>query len=590
MHSDMNKEYYTNALERSKAEEKELKAKFEKISFLRLFIVISAILTAALLKTMWLLPVFIVAFIYCVNLHIKNEKSEALCRAKQKVICSYISRYDGTWKEREEDGAEFFDDSFHQGRDLDISGKASLYKLICSAYTFKGKKKLADILQRGCKSVEEIYENQSAVKELFENRVFSENFEYRLAMTDNRKRKDTGVFLDCKNLKKSSTFINMLSFILPVVTILSAIMFFFDIYPQITAISALVSAAVSFVLCCIINSVNGGLLRELEMIKNRIYSYYEVINEIEKENFKSEKLKNIKENLKADNVSLQIKNLVKIADRAEIRSNFFASFFLNTIFMWDIHCMRNFEKWAEKNGDKTDTWLDHVAEFEMLISLCVVQIISECTYPEITVSKTPFIEFENLRHTLISPETVKGNSSKFTSSSVIVTGSNMSGKTTFIRSIGLALILANAGAPVTADSFSASFMSVMTSIKTEDSVSEGISTFYAELVRVKHMVEVSSENRLFLMLIDEIFKGTNSKDRIVCAIETIKRLSRENTIVMVTTHDFELCSTDFGVSKTINLHFSEYYEDDKIKFDYKLKEGRCHTTNAQALLKMVGIV
>ena len=73
--------------------------------------------------------------------HIKNEKSEALCRAKQKVICSYISRYDGTWKEREEDGAEFFDDSFHQGRDLDISGKASLYKLICSAYTFKGKKK-----------------------------------------------------------------------------------------------------------------------------------------------------------------------------------------------------------------------------------------------------------------------------------------------------------------------------------------------------------------------------------------------------------------------------------------------------------------
>ena len=92
--------------------------------------------------------------------------------------------------------------------------------------------------------------------------------------------KDTGVFLDCKNLKKSSTFINMLSFILPVVTILSAIMFFFDIYPQITAISALVSAAVSFVLCCIINSVNGGLLRELEMIKNRIYSYYEVINEI----------------------------------------------------------------------------------------------------------------------------------------------------------------------------------------------------------------------------------------------------------------------------------------------------------------------
>ena len=101
MHSDMNKEYYTNALERSKAEEKELKAKFEKISFLRLFIVISAILTAALLKTMWLLPVFIAAFIYCVNLHIKNEKSEALCRAKQKVICSYISRYDGTWKERE---------------------------------------------------------------------------------------------------------------------------------------------------------------------------------------------------------------------------------------------------------------------------------------------------------------------------------------------------------------------------------------------------------------------------------------------------------------------------------------------------------
>ena len=167
----------------------------------------------------------------------------------------------------------------------------------------------------------------------------------------------------------------------------------------------------------------------------------------------------------------------------------------------------------------------------------------------------------------------------------------MSGKTTFMRSIGINLALAYAGGFCTAQRLHISLMKLCTSIRTVDNVNEGISTFYAELLRIKQMTDTCQKQIPMISLIDEIYKGTNSKDRIFAAKETIRNLSKPYSFTLVTTHDFELCDLENDLDiDAINFYFTEYYKENRILFDYKLRDGRCNTTNARYLLRMAGIL
>ena len=165
----------------------------------------------------------------------------------------------------------------------------------------------------------------------------------------------------------------------------------------------------------------------------------------------------------------------------------------------------------------------------------------------------------------------------------------MSGKTTFLRTVAVNLVLAYLGAPVCAKRLSATYMRLFTSMRVKDDVAHGISTFYAEILRIKEMAKYRQEDMPMLCLIDEIFKGTNSADRIVGAREVIVKLAGENCMTVVSTHDFELCDMKDGHGiPAVNYHFQEYYEGDALRFDYKIRDGRCTTTNARAILRMAG--
>ena len=182
------------------------------------------------------------------------------------------------------------------------------------------------------------------------------------------------------------------------------------------------------------------------------------------------------------------------------------------------------------------------------------------------------------------------NSIDLTPSLNIITGSNMSGKTTWLRTLASACILTYAGAPVCATRFAITPMTVLTSIRVNDDMANGISTFYAELTRIKAMITEAEQNKQLFLVIDEIFKGTNSADRIICAKTALDHLTMRNVITMVSTHDFELCRIEVGSELPVNnYHFEEHYRDNELVFDYLMKDGPCQTTNAQFLLKMVGI-
>ena len=165
----------------------------------------------------------------------------------------------------------------------------------------------------------------------------------------------------------------------------------------------------------------------------------------------------------------------------------------------------------------------------------------------------------------------------------------MSGKSTFLRTLGVNLLLSYIGAPVCADKFSCGIMNIYTCMRTKDNLEESISSFYAEILRIKILIEACKRGEKIFFLLDEIFKGTNSKDRHTGAIVLIKQLIQYGGVGLVSTHDLELCDLEKENKNIINYNFREFYENDKIKFDYILRKGKSETQNAIHLMKLAGI-
>ena len=282
--------------------------------------------------------------------------------------------------------------------------------------------------------------------------------------------------------------------------------------------------------------------------------------------------------------------LSKVLSCVQMHNNFISNILLNGFFMLDFHSIRLYKQWKMEYGVQIETWLKTIGKLEMLVSLVQLSYAKdECVFPKVVETSELVCQLEDMHHPLLFEEKAIKNSFSAIPNSYIITGSNMSGKTTFLRTIGLNMILFHAGAMVCSKSCSMSLMDVYTSMRVQDNVSEGISTFYAEILRIKDMMDASKIKKPMLVLIDEIFKGTNSADRIECAIQAIKTLHQPWIITLVSTHDFELCELENDPRmKAINYHFSEYYENDRICFDYLLKEDRCKTTNAKQLMKMAG--
>ena len=232
-----------------------------------------------------------------------------------------------------------------------------------------------------------------------------------------------------------------------------------------------------------------------------------------------------------------------------------------------------------------------IGEWEALMSLASMSTIyPDGAFAEIEESDTPFFEAKGIGHPLISEKTLVRNDFSLEKGCAMITGSNMSGKTTLLRTVGINTVLAFSGAVCPASSLKLSLMNIGASMRIEDNLGEGVSTFYAELVKIERIVKIAESGRPLLFLIDEIFRGTNSKDRTDGAWTVLKKLHKPSIIGMMSTHDYELCKMNGnGEVDLVYYHFSEYYDDDGLHFDYLLKKGMSTETNAKYLMKLVGI-
>lgn len=531
------------------------------------------------------IAIFIVFVVY----HTKIKSYEKYLESKITIIENYIFRIDGNWVEFNDIGEEALDSNHVYTNDLDIFGKGSLFQLINTTKTFLGREILINTLS-GNNKEKNIEKKQEAVKEISDNLEFSIEMQTlgKINIDASKSPKELIEYAESKESINNNKIFKWIVYALPVILVVSSFLAYITLSLVFLNI-ALAAVVISIVL-------NGYFMikgyvgfSKVNPFKKNIKAYLHIIKTIEKSDFKSEYLKNIENELKEDiEASKVIKKLESIVDAINLRYNPIAYFILNLIFLWDYQCMFALEDFKAKYGKNIGKYLNAVGEMEEIISLSVVSQVNESTcYPLIDNKKKVFVNAVSLGHPLIKGDVRITNDIGIDNQILVITGSNMSGKTTFLRTVGINLVLAYSGAAVLAEKFSCCNMRILTSMRIVDNLEMGISTFYAELLRIKNIIEASKSMEPMIFLIDEIFRGTNSQDRIVGAINVLKSLSKQGVIGCISTHDFELCSIDD--KKIENYHFEEYYENGKILFDYKIKLGRSTTKNAKYLMKMVGI-
>lgn len=588
-------------IEQTQTDIEKINHKYNTICNLRLGICIIGLILLVLSiinKDKLLFFSFIMAcilFIILIMIHEKLWSKKEYMIGKLDVLQKRYKRGNNEWNNFNDTGEEFLSKRSNIERDLDIFGPNSLYQYLCTAITKDGKERLASFLTEQNPDITVLRERQKAIQELLEKSELSLDLEIYSTLIGKKNKNEQNewyqsflqyILLDKKLL---STSIYILSWLLPIITITSCFMFVkFKTNIEQFFILFILQASVAY----LANYKNQKNTKKTINFCQNIGIYYKMIETIQNADFKAGYLKNIQKLLATKQPATDgIAKLYTISEAFKIQSNPYVHFILQGFLMYDVHCIRLLEKWKKNYGKNVNKWFHVIGEMEALISLSVLGLDKDVVYPIFVEESETIWTGNELYHPLIASNKVVSNSIQLRGETGIITGSNMSGKTTFLRTIGMNTVLAYAGAPVCAKKLHLSKMKVFTSMRVIDDISMGISTFYAEVLRIKEMVEFSKRKKPCLILIDEIFKGTNSTDRIIGAKEVIRNLSKSHTILLVSTHDFELCDLiKENALNGRNYHFQEYYKNDQIFFDYKLKDGKCQTTNAKYILKMAGIL
>lgn len=503
-----------------------------------------------------------------------------------------INRINGDFKE-EDDGKEYIDDNHNFTSDLDIFGRNSLFQMINSTKTKFGRNRLFEILSiRDKVSREEINKRQEAIKELGKKVKWRQNLEAKATLRKSGIKDVSDLIKWSKKSSPVKLWFKIIPYIFIGLTALSIILVVLKILPISYLILVFI---INYAVVNVITKDLKGVINLFSNHKKDIEAFTNLLKLIEEENFESKLLCDLKEELKVEGTpsykEMQaLKNLVDWIGDSTSNAYYLL---LNVTILSDAFILRNLEEWRIKNGRKLESWLQIMGEFEALSSISNLDFDFESwSYP--TIKDEDIVIGDNIAHPMLGERAVSNSFSlaKVNGANTkvaLITGSNMSGKSTFLRTIGLNLILSYIGAPTCSKSFSCGIFNIYTCMRTKDNLEESISSFYAEILRIKLLIEAAKRGEKVFFLLDEIFKGTNSKDRHEGAKVLINQLVNNDAMGLVSTHDLELCDLELTRPWLKNYNFQEHYENNNIKFDYKLREGKSETQNAVHLMKLAGI-
>ncbi|AKT43054.1 MutS family DNA mismatch repair protein [Chondromyces crocatus] len=493
--------------------------------------------------------------------------------------------------------------------DLDLFGKGSLFQLLSVAETGEGDAMLADWLLRPA-SAEVVAERQEAVRELIELRTFREELAVLGSESGARGRDAEALIAWASSpplLRTQDPLVRLSAVILPLT--LAAFTLTQIVPPATLGLfrhAWLLLVGVQFFLVAAMRSRTEPTLHAASSREAPFGRYRQVLAGIEEQTFSSPLLQRLRAELRGTEpgvrpASEEMLSLQKILGYAELRHNALIHVILNIGLLWDVWCALALDRWRVRSGSRIRSWMQSLGQMEALTSLATFADENpDYAFPEVKES-SPRFEARSLAHPLLPrtrrvandvgfDATADGSDPSAHPVALLITGSNMSGKSTMLRSIGINTVLALAGAPVCAESLELSPLAVRTSMRISDSLEQGVSHFYAEVVRLKRVVDSANRGEQVLFLLDEILHGTNSRERILGAQAVVKHLIERGAIGAVSSHDLGLSPLQEETGGRVrNAHFEELVVEDKMSFDYTLKPGVVSTANALRLMRIAGI-
>lgn len=533
--------------------------------------------------------VAVVGFSIFALLLVKNAKlqrEKEILTSKVRINATEIAVLNGDYKNLNS-GNEFVDPHHFYSNDIDLFGIGSFFQYSNRTATEEGAQAYATLLTEN--KIDQIEEKQKAVQELAEKVIWRQHFSAIASL-----------------VKVQFSSKSILNYIKNYTTVLSS---YFESFVKVfylisIGLIVLISASLIPFTLLVIWFFIGLFISASQMKKtSHIYNqsskaketfkqYYQLLSEIEKQSFSSNLLKENQQNLQSEKekASLIFQKFSRILDSFDQRNNIIIAVVGNALFLWDIQNAMKVEKWISKYKHTVENWFEVITFFDAQNTLANFSYNHPAFVMPVISDASTIIKATQLGHPLLKSDKRIDNDFIIDKEQFfIVTGANMAGKSTFLRTVSLTMVMSNIGLPVCAEKMEYNPIKLITSMRTSDSLADDESYFYSELKRLKFIVD-QIETEDYFIILDEILKGTNSKDKAIGSKKFVEKLSNSKSTGIIATHDVSLCELQDEFKDIKNYFFDAQIHDNELHFDYTLKQGICKNMNASFLLKKMEII
>lgn len=586
------KDFYEQDLLAFKTKRKQLRKQLLGLSLARLvvFLLFVGVIYVFYQQPLYLagigIPLFAV-FLWLLSRYSDKKQEEQYALSRIKINELELKSLEGDYSAFPNGDA--YRDALHAySEDIDLFGTRSFFQYLNRCQTPEGEVFLASLLKAN--NIEKVLEKQEVVKELAPNPEWRHSFRARASLIE-AKLSVTALTSWLESYKGfTKPFFKWLPKVYTGISVVLTFLYAQD-FVNTTVFVGWLTLGLLFSFRYQKNL--NELSHKLAVSHTLLAHYAKLLQQIESMDFESEILKEKQASLLQEDGSTASESLKKLAkglQNLEHSNNLLVKIFGNFFLLYDLWVSYPVEQWLQNNATKVASWLEVTAYFEAQDSLANLAYNQpNYTYPKV-LSKGLVFEAEQLCHPLLlNREAVPSDVFLGESDFLIITGANMAGKSTFLRSVSLAILMSNIGLPIRASQVSYTPLPLLTSMRNTDSLDEETSYFFAELKRLRFIVEELEERKSFVIL-DEILKGTNSTDKADGSIRFIKKLVSMNATGLVATHDLSLCDIAEEMPEIKNFFFDTQIKDNELFFDYRLKPGICSDRNASFLLEKMKIV
>lgn len=584
--------YYHEHLEKYQTEAQALYKKMTALSMLRLLVFVVMAGGIYFMFQQWQIALFIgvlgiAIFTYLLSKYTDLKTQRAFNKELVKINKEEIKIATGDFHHRD-NGLEFQDPNHFYSLDIDLFGRGSFFQFINRTTVNEGTQKLADALKAN--DVNNIISRQEAIKELRDKIKWRQHY----TATSSLVLAETPAKSILSWLKKHQSFMpkamQWLPLVFSIASVLILVLTFFNVIMHQAFIGYWLFVGLG-VTGRYIKKINI-LASNTDKVRDTFRQYALLLDLIETETFSSDLLQQKQQKIQSGDkkASTIFKTFSKSLDGLDNRNNLISAIFGNGLFLTDLRHSYQIEQWIAQYANKVADWFEVVSFFDAYNSLGNYAYNQpDFIFPEIKTNEI-VINAKGLGHPLLEKtKRIDSDVTMHNEQFFIVTGANMAGKSTFLRTISLHIVMANVGLPVCAKGSSYSPVKLITSMRTTDSLTDDSSYFFSELTRLKYIVDAIQKEPYFIVL-DEILKGTNSTDKAIGSRKFVEKLVASNATGIIATHDLSLCEIEKELDDVKNYYFDAEIINDELHFDYTLKKGICQNMNASFLLKKMNIV